>query len=90
MTDLQLWRKAREYLMTRRTAYVRTFNFDSPTNQAVLADIAKFCRANESTHNEDTHVAAKLDGRREVWLRIQHHLRLTPEQLWQLYSGLKE
>jgi hypothetical protein len=22
-----------------------------------------------------------------VWLRIQHHLKLTPDQLWELYAG---
>jgi hypothetical protein len=28
-----------------------------------------------------------LEGRREVWLRIQQHLNLTTEQLFQLYGG---
>jgi hypothetical protein len=26
------------------------------------------------------------EGRREVWLRIQAHLRLTDEELWRLYG----
>ena len=30
---------------------------------------------------------AVIQGRREVWLRIQNHLQLTPDQLWELYSG---
>jgi len=26
-----------------------------------------------------------LDGRREVWLRIQQHLQLSEDALWKLY-----
>lgn len=82
--------RAQEFLFRRRTVYVRTFPFDNANAQAVLADLYKFCRAGESTFNVDPRLEARLDGRREVWLRIQHHLRLSPEQLWQLYSGVKE
>jgi len=32
-------------------------------------------------------VQSKLDGRREVWLRIAHHLNLPEAQLWALYDG---
>jgi hypothetical protein len=53
----------------------------------VLKDLARFCRAHESTFDADPRVQANLDGRREVWLRLAHHLQLTPEQLWELYSG---
>ena len=28
-----------------------------------------------------------LEGRREVWLRIQNHLNLTQSELWALHSG---
>lgn len=91
MTDrLDLWSKAKEFLMRRRTYYVRTFDFSNVNNQSVLADLAKFCRANKSTFDENDRVSLILQGRQEVWLRIQHHLRLSPEQLWELYSGIKE
>lgn len=91
MTLLETIReKTRSFLMYRRTAYIRVFDFDNANSQAVLADLFKFCRAEESTFNVDPRLEARLDGRREVWLRIQHHLRLTPEQLWVLYSGIKE
>jgi hypothetical protein len=69
----------------RRHAYQMTFR--GPLADVVLKDIARFCRAHESTFATDARDAAKLDGRREVWLRIQEHLRLTPDQLWQLYDG---
>lgn len=54
--------------------------------QAVMRDLARFCRAHESTAHPDPHVAARLDGRREVFLYVQERLRLDDETLWQLYT----
>ena len=71
-------------------AYVQTFNPELVANRVVLADLAKFCRADRSTFHADPRVHAALEGRREVWLRIQEHLNLTPEQLAQLYGGPKQ
>jgi hypothetical protein len=53
----------------------------------VLLDLAEFCRANESCYHEDARRHAVLEGRREVWLRIQTHIHLTPAQLMALYMG---
>lgn len=75
---------ARRLLGERRYAYQKTFN--GPLAEVVLRDLALFCRAHESTFETDPRDAAKLDGRRDVWLRIQEHLRLTPEQLWEIYT----
>jgi len=77
--------RLRDALMSRRTQYITTFR--GPVAEHVLKDLARFCRAHESTAHIDTHAAARLDGRREVWLRIQNHLNLSPDQLWALYSG---
>ena len=74
-------------LMGRRTAYIRVFDFDNSNARVVLEDLEKFCRASTSTFHADPRCEARLDGRREVWLRIQQHLRLSPDQLWKLYSG---
>lgn len=74
--------KAKAFLEQRRLAYLRTFNPDDADNQAVLQDLARFCRADESTFHPDARVSAQLDGRREVYLRILQHLKLTEEQLW--------
>lgn len=74
--------KARAFLMNRRRAYQLTFN--GVSGELVLADLAKFCRADETTFHADPRIAAMLDGRREVWLRIQEHLRLSPEELYRL------
>lgn len=70
----------------RRHAYRTTFK--GPVAEVVLQDLAKFCRAHQSTFHADPRAHAVAEGRREVFLRIAHHLKLTDEQLWALYSGL--
>ena len=77
-------KNAQQFLSERRIDYVKTF--DTPAGEKVLADLAKFCRAHESTFHADPRVHAVAEGRREVWLRLQHHLQLTDEQLWKLYG----
>lgn len=74
--------QAKAFLEQRRLAYLRTFNPDDADNRAVLEDLAKFCRADESTFHPDARIAAQLDGRREVYLRIMQHVKLSDEQLW--------
>lgn len=74
----------REYISRRRTAYVKVFA--GPFGDEVLADLAKFCRANDTTFHADPRVHAALEGRREVFLRIARHLNLGDEQLWALHA----
>lgn len=74
----------KDVLLGRQRSY-RTV-FDSPQGREVLADLARFCRAHESTFHPDPRVAAQLDGRREVWLRLQQHLEMDSEALWSLYN----
>jgi hypothetical protein len=81
---MNLLQKAQQFLGRRRTAYVKTFQ--GPFGQEVLQDLAKFCRAHESTFHVDARAHAVAEGRREVWLRIQRHLQLDDETLWQLYG----
>ncbi|MGD9878909.1 MAG: hypothetical protein AB7F22_07880 [Reyranella sp.] len=81
--------QAFEFLRHRKRHYELTFA--TPEGRAVLKDLARFCRANESTlvvGNDQLTYA--LIGRREVWLRITEHLRLSPEQLTDLYYGPTE
>lgn len=77
--------KAQEYVTQRKAAYSRTFIGAGVDGQAVLEDLASFCRAHASTFDGNPSVANRLDGRREVWLRIQQHLQLTDQQLWALF-----
>ena len=83
-----LLEKARQFILTRQYNYRKTFQ--SPPGEAVLRDLAGFCRANESTFHEDARLHAVAEGRREVWLRIQNHLNLSPADLWRLTSGRDE
>ena len=75
------------FIKDRKRAYQLTFQLNQPANVAVLEDLAKFCRAHESTFHPDARIAANLDGRREVFLRIANHMGLTTEELVILYAG---
>lgn len=47
-----------------------------------MADLQGFCHARSTTHVEgDPCGTAQLEGRRQVWLRIQEALRLTEEDI---------
>lgn len=81
----EYWEKLRLALMRRRHQYQLVFR--SLPGEYVLADLARFCRAHESTFHDNERVQSKLDGRREVWLRIANHLNMSPTELWELYSG---
>ena len=74
--------EAQTWLRSRKGAYLAVFQ--GPRANEVLKDLARFCRAHESTADSDPYVAARLEGRREVFLRIQQHTQLTNDQLWQL------
>ena len=77
--------KLRIALGERRYAYQKTFQ--GPLAETVLRDLARFCRAHESTFHEDARAHAVAEGRREVWLRIANHLNLPPDRLWAIYDG---
>jgi len=76
--------KARDKLTKRAQEYRTTF--DNPVGQNVLHDLALFCRANESTFTDNDRTSALLEGRREVWLRIQRHLQLDQKSLWRFHG----
>lgn len=80
----ELIEKARRFLMRRRYNY--RLAFLSAPGQEVLHDLAKFCRANETTFHADARLHAVAEGRREVWLRIANHLNMPPEELWAVYT----
>ena len=85
---MSLLERAKTFLRSRRWAYINTFN--NPVGEKVLKDLSQFCRAHEITFHENERVDALLQGRREVWLRIQQHLKLSDEELWRLYGDQKE
>lgn len=77
-------RDAKGVLEQRKRAYSLTFA--DVHGEAVLADLATFCKANEPCFHPDPRVHALMEGRREVWLRIEQHLKLNPEQLLKVYT----
>lgn len=81
------------FIGRRRNAYCAVFLTQdervAPRAQEVLEDLARFCRANESCFHKDPRAHAALEGRREVWLRIQQNLQLSDEQLAQIYSPVQ-
>jgi hypothetical protein len=79
----RLW----DRLRLRRQAYLHVFTETGVAGDRVLSDLARFCRANETTFHENDRAATLLEGRREVWLRIQHHLQLDDATMWTLYDG---
>ena len=78
---------ARQYLRNRSNAYATVFDQGRTDARIVLEDLAKFCRAHESTFHADHSISDRLDGRREVFLRIGHYLHLTDDELWNLYGN---
>lgn len=84
-------------LRRRRYAYRRLFFGENGLNadgQIVLADLAKFCRANNSTaivspvsRSVDPIAMAMAEGRREVWLRLMAHLHIDERVVFNLDEG---
>jgi hypothetical protein len=57
-------------------------------NEHVLPDLAEFCRALDPAPREgDLFIQGRAAGRRDVWLRIQEHLHLTEDELFEVYRG---
>jgi hypothetical protein len=76
--------RVKSYLRTRAQDYRQVFS--GVHGERVLDDLAKFCRAHESTFNPDARMEGVLQGRREVWLRIARHLKMTEEELWSHFN----
>lgn len=73
-------------LRAKHFAYNQVFNKDSQFAKLVLKDLARFCRAHESTFHADPRRHALLEGRREVILRIGEYLQLSPDELFELHK----
>lgn len=82
MTDIA---KLQAALADRQRAFMLAFNTDA--GKAVLADLATFCRANETcVVPGDRDRTWVLEGRREVWLRIRDHLDTHTDELIQKFT----
>lgn len=72
-------------ILGRQFAYNQVFDPENQYTKTVLKDLAKFCRAHETTFSGDPRLHATLEGRREVWLRIQEYLRLNVDEIYELH-----
>lgn len=81
---MDIFSEAKALLSQKKRSYDVVFDNESIDARAVLKDLAEFCRANTPTFNSDPRIHALLEGRREVWLRIQKYIQLTPDELWEL------
>ena len=80
--------KVKNILRLRKSAYEQTFNGHG-ASRAVLMDLARFCHANETAFHPTQRGTDVIIGRQEVWLRIQRHLNLSSEELFQLTTESK-
>lgn len=77
---------AKEALLNRQRAYQKTFNAKDAATKAILEDLKIFCRAEVSCFDADPRIHAVLEGRREVFLRIEQHLKYDLDRLFALYN----
>lgn len=85
----QILEYARRIFFNRTSAYRHVFDRKNVYLEEVLKDLARFCRAHDTAFHPDPRLHAMLEGRREVWLRIQRFMNLSAEELWALKSGDK-
>lgn len=78
-----------ERLGRRSKAYRFVFGAPGTANHDFLVDIMAFCRVNETAWSDDARHHARLEGRREVGLRILDHLRLEPDEIVALYRAVR-
>jgi len=74
------------FLANRQRAYHEVFSSESAPVKEVMRDLRRFCRVDESCFHPDPRTTALLEGRREVFLRIQEHLNLNLTQLINLHT----
>ena len=77
-------------LVKRQQDYQHTFRLENRAItdegvRAVLKDLQTFCRADSTCFHADPRVHAALEGRREVYLRIMDHLKLSTKELQSKY-----
>lgn len=83
------WPNLLQKLSARQKGYRAMFGEAGILNREELIDLARFCRAFESAAMPgDDHLTWAYIGRREVWLRIQEHLNLEPDELAALYRAV--
>lgn len=84
--------EARRALEYRQRAYRRLFA-GTPQDgdvDAVMRDLATFCRAHQTAFHPDPRTHALLEGRREVFYRIADHVGLSLDTLFTKYHEARK
>jgi hypothetical protein len=69
-------------------AYRRVFSEGKPIDgdvDVLMMDLASFCRGYSSTYHTDSREHARLEGRREAFMRIMDFTRLDHDTLMRMY-----
>ena len=75
--------KVLDFLNKRAFYYKAVFDKENTGTLPVLADLAKFCRADKTcVVPSDSRATYVLEGR-----RIQNHLNLSQEELYRIYAA---
>jgi hypothetical protein len=82
MSDRTVVDQAKDILGVRRQAYSATF--ETPAGKLVLSDLAQFCRAKKSTFDPNSRRSAYLQGRKDVFERIEKYMNLSADELWEM------
>lgn len=90
MQDNGLAQRIKNYFSALGGGYKKVFSYTNPDSRVVLKDLAKFCKANETSFHPDPYVSAAMEGRREVWLRILKHTNLTADELYDIFKGMNK
>lgn len=73
-----------DFLRLRKRAY--QFTFGRPEDNEALKDLARFAHIGKAPFHPNQRLNDILIGRQEMFFRIIDHLKLSPDELHQLYS----
>lgn len=77
-----------DFLGLRKKSHQSLFGPMGIVGSEGMKDLSKFCFAFETTADPNRDLSLIKQGRREVWLRIQQNLHLSPEELAALYKAV--
>ncbi len=82
--DWTLYQRTIDFLRLRKRAY--QFTFGKPQDNEALKDLARFCRIGAAPFHPEQRKTDILIGRQEVFYRIIGHLKLEPDELFEIYN----
>lgn len=81
MTREEAKQQVRQIIEERKKAYERVFASNDPSVRIVLEDLSRFCREHTSCFHPDPRIHARLEGRREIMLRLRRYTNLSVDEL---------